>query len=143
MSRINPPKTQGILELHHKSTKRTVLSSSKERIDNLVACLVECKEAKRRAYNVQVNNWNFKLPKLVKETWRPRKRKMHTGPGFYQQRVLSTYLKTIMLKILIQHQFTFHRYYILIFFHIWRKRRIIFLSVDYLPLWCFDRCWAL
>ena len=38
---INLPKTQGILELHHKSTKRTVLSSSKERIDNLVACLVE------------------------------------------------------------------------------------------------------
>ena len=49
---INPPKTQGILELHHKSTKRTVLSSSKERIDNLVTCLVELKEAKRRAYNV-------------------------------------------------------------------------------------------
>ena len=51
---INPPKTQGILELHHKSTKHSVFSSSKERIDNLVACLVEWKEAKLRAYNVQV-----------------------------------------------------------------------------------------
>ena len=73
----NPPKTQSILELHHKSTKRTVLSSSKERIDNLVACLAEWKEAKRRAYNVQVtrskeglkqshvedNNGNFKFPR--------------------------------------------------------------------------------
>ena len=43
---INSPKTQGILELHHKPTKRTVLSSSKKIIDNLVACLVEWKEAK-------------------------------------------------------------------------------------------------
>ena len=98
---INPRKTQGISELHHKSTKRTVLSSSKERIDNLVACLVQWKEAKRRAYNVQVTRskeglkwktttmgfqqWDFKLAKLVKETWRPRKWKMHKVPGSYQQ----------------------------------------------------------
>ena len=31
------------------------------------------------------NNGNFKLPKLVKETWRPKKRKMDKDPGFYQQ----------------------------------------------------------
>ena len=31
------------------------------------------------------SNGNFKLPKLVKETCRPRKRKMNKGPGFYQQ----------------------------------------------------------
>ena len=96
---INLPKNKGILEFHHKSTKHIVLSSSKERIDNLVTCLVEWKEAKRRAYNVQFtiskeglkqthvedNNGSFKLPKLVKESWRHRKRKMHKGPGFYQQ----------------------------------------------------------
>ena len=60
-----------------------MLSWSKERIDNLVTCLVEWKEAKRIAYNVQVtrsneglkqihvedNNGNFKFPKLVKESW--------------------------------------------------------------------------
>lgn len=48
------PRHFKILELHHKSNKRTVFSSSKERIDNLIACLVEWKEAKRRAYNAQV-----------------------------------------------------------------------------------------
>ena len=99
---INSPKTQAILKLHQKSIKRTVLSLSKERIDNLVACLEwkeGWKEAKRRADNAQVtsskeglrqshaedNNKNFKCPKLVRETWRPKKRKTHRGPQFYQQ----------------------------------------------------------
>ena len=31
------------------------------------------------------NNGNFKFPKLVKETCRPRKRKIHKGTGLYQQ----------------------------------------------------------
>ena len=102
LTSVKSLKTQAILKLYQKSTKRTVLSSSKERIDNLVTCLEwkeEWKEAKRRADNVQVisskeglrqshaedNNKNFKCPKLVRETWRPKKRKTHRGPQFYQQ----------------------------------------------------------
>ena len=42
----SPPKAQGILEFYHKSTKHMVLSSNKERIDNLVMELVKWKEAK-------------------------------------------------------------------------------------------------
>ena len=42
---------------------------------------------------------------------------------------------TIMLENLLQHQFAFHRYYILIIFNILRKRDIVCLSVDYLPIW--------
>ena len=55
-----PPKTQGILELHHKSTKHMVLSSYKERIDNLVIEPAEWKEAKREAYTVQTSRSGLK-----------------------------------------------------------------------------------
>ena len=89
----SPPETQGILELHDKSTKHMVLSSNKEKIDNLVMELVEWKEAKWKAYTVQTSRSDLqnvtkknmvKLPKLVKETWLPKKRKSGKGPGFYQ-----------------------------------------------------------
>ena len=90
------PKTQGILEFHHKSTKHMVLPSNKERIDHLVMELVEWKEAKRKAYTAQASRLDLendtkknmekvKLPKLVKETWRSKKRKSGKGPGFYQK----------------------------------------------------------
>ena len=42
---------------------------------------------------------------------------------------------TIMLENLLQHQFAFHRYYVLTIFNILRKRHIVCLSVDYLPIW--------
>ena len=57
--------------------------------------LVEWKEAKRKAYAAQASRLDLKnvtkknmekvkLPKLVKETWWPTKRKSGKGPGFYQ-----------------------------------------------------------
>ena len=57
--------------------------------------LVEQKEAKRKAYTAQASRLDLKnvtkknmekvkLPKLVKETWWPTKRKSGKGPGFYQ-----------------------------------------------------------
>ena len=69
------------------------MSSNKERIDNLVMELVEWKEAKRKAYTEQASRSDLKnvtkknmvkLPKLVEETWRPKKRKSGKDPGFYQ-----------------------------------------------------------
>ena len=41
-----------------------MLSWSKERIDNLVTCLVEWKEAKRIAHNVQVTWSNESLKQI-------------------------------------------------------------------------------
>ena len=55
-----PPKTQGILEFYHKSTKHMVLCTNKERIDNLVIEIVEWKEAKQKAYTVQVSRLDLK-----------------------------------------------------------------------------------
>lgn len=55
--------------------------------------LVEWKEAKQKAYTVQASKSDLKnvteknmvkLPKLVKETWQPKKRISGKGPRFYQ-----------------------------------------------------------
>ena len=58
--------------------------------------LVEWKEAKRKGYAIQATRLDFKnntkrnmekikLPKLLKQTQRSKKRKSYKGPWFYQK----------------------------------------------------------
>ena len=91
---VNPPKTQGIVELHQKSAKHISLNSKRERIDNVISSLCIHKKSKLRQYEIAksrmketaVDSDKIKdtLPfKISKEKW--RKKKQYKGPGYFQK----------------------------------------------------------
>ena len=91
---VNPPKTQGIVELHQKSAKHISLNSKRERIDNVISSLCIHKKSKLRQFEIaksrmkktEVDSDKIKdtLPfKISKEKW--SKKKQYKGPGYFQK----------------------------------------------------------
>lgn len=91
---INPPKTQGLVEFHHKSVKHISLNSKRDRIDKVISNLYIAKRSKHRQFTIALSKRKCTttdqikdmLPKkLASETWakRPRK-KLSAGPGIFQ-----------------------------------------------------------
>ena len=91
---VDPPKAQGIVEFHHKSAKHIVMNSKRQRADGVVSNLYLSKKSKLRQLEIcKSRQSNYvskksdkvkdKLPnKISTENW--RKKKQHTGPGYYQ-----------------------------------------------------------
>ena len=90
----NPPKTQGIIELHQKSAKHITINSKRERLDNVVSNFYLSKKSKLRQLEIcksrkkvcvpDENKIKDSLPsKIVTGKW--RKRKQHEGPGYLKK----------------------------------------------------------
>ena len=92
----NPPRTQGIVEFHHKSLKHITMNSKRERIDSVVGNLLISKKSKSRQVEIvktrQKRKTNSKtekikdnLPKkLVTEKWSKKKKNFHLVPVFFK-----------------------------------------------------------
>ena len=91
----NPPKTQGIIELHEKSAKHITMNSKRERLDNVVSNFYLAKKSKLRQFEICKSRKKVCVPdenkikdslssKIVTEKW--RKRKQHKGPGYFQKK---------------------------------------------------------
>lgn len=92
---VNPPKTQGIVEFHHKSVKHVSLNSKRDRIDNVISNLFISKKSKHMQFlialskkkTVDKDKIKNSLPKrLASENWgKSSHKKISTGPGYYQK----------------------------------------------------------
>ena len=92
----NPPRTQGIVEMHNKSVKHITLNSKRDRIDRIISNLYISKKSKHRQYTILLTRKRpAKDDKKVKETmpkkisverWgKCKKTKLSRGPGFFQK----------------------------------------------------------
>ena len=93
----DPPKTQGIIEFHHKSVKHITMNSKRERVDNVISNLYIAKKSKLRQLEISKSRKGSislrkeekikdTMPKtIVTEKWNKRKRKQAKGPGFFQK----------------------------------------------------------
>ena len=91
----DPPRTQGIVEFHHKSVKHISMNSKRERIDSVVANLFVAKKSKMRQLEIvksrksknkddQEKIKDVFPKKIATEKWSKRKKKISAGPGFFQ-----------------------------------------------------------